>query len=108
PRPVRPRARTRPRRAVSLRLGQTRQPLPCRCWSSSSWLCSSKHHPSQPPRLRSIAMNPKLKAAQDAAQAHVKRARELAEKAQNENRSFTEGEKADYDTEMAKARESLE
>jgi HK97 family phage major capsid protein len=49
----------------------------------------------------------KLKQLQDAAQAAVKSARELAEKANNEQRSMTDTERHDYDEAMAKGRDLL-
>lgn len=49
----------------------------------------------------------KLKKLQEAAAAHAKRAREIAEKADGEGRSLTPEELADYDDEMGKGRAAL-
>lgn len=50
----------------------------------------------------------KLKQLQDAAQAAAKSAREIAEKANTENRSLTDDERHDYDEQMTKGRDLLE
>lgn len=53
-------------------------------------------------------MSTKLLSLQNEAQAAVKTARELAEKANHEGRSMTETERSDYDVAMAKGKDMLE